>query len=693
MKRFLLLFLTWITIPCRSAIVFWDGGGGDSSWNNAFNWSADILPGIADDVVMDNSLITGDYTVVLPGGRDSIIIRSLVISPSGGSRITLIISPSSIADTILYMTAPGYSLLLNNGAVLRNLSGPPPGASIVVADSFRINNGGHYIHNTTRANAGIVSRLSTGSGTESGIFEFDVPSVTGSYTVSLSDRTYGTLVFSSFASGDTVSYVGTGSNQLNILGDLRINKRTEWRNNLSSQVIVHGNYWQADSSVLDIRGSAATSLVTIKGNITCQGTIKRSGAGARVVELNGIINQDISIAGSISDSVALRINNTNGITLTQPLNISYQLQLVNGKIRTSATNILTLTDNASYTGGSASSFVEGPMRKMGDDDFDFPIGKGEIYAPIGISGTAANISDEFVAEYKRENPQTAPGLGNSLSPGIDHISYVEYWSLIASPGVSGTVKLTATAYSFARVLNNLLVARFGGGQWNNEGSSSFVAGPSSPPYSTGSFTSSGAVNTFGFFTIAAVDDEVVNPLPVQLIRFEARTINSLHTILHWELADGYHVDKFELERAGGDRRFERLTTMKGNAGGPFYSYEDEHLLRGINYYRLKITDVNGGTSYSRVVPVWNNAQGLYLVPISPQLVRSTIVIDVVSSIQQPASILLVDMEGRVRRKLEQQFMPGNNQVNLSADGLHRGVYMVLGISARGKTNLLRFIKE
>src|SRR5262245_37825962 len=35
------------TVP---ATVNWDGGGGDTDWNNRFNWDTNTLPGAGDDV-------------------------------------------------------------------------------------------------------------------------------------------------------------------------------------------------------------------------------------------------------------------------------------------------------------------------------------------------------------------------------------------------------------------------------------------------------------------------------------------------------------------------------------------------------------------------------------------------------------------------------------------------------------------
>src|SRR4051794_33180327 len=42
--------------------VTWDGGGGNSDWNNPLNWDTDQSPGSQDTVVID---LTGTFTVAL----------------------------------------------------------------------------------------------------------------------------------------------------------------------------------------------------------------------------------------------------------------------------------------------------------------------------------------------------------------------------------------------------------------------------------------------------------------------------------------------------------------------------------------------------------------------------------------------------------------------------------------------------
>ena len=56
------------TVP--TATITWDGGGGNFDWGTAANWAGDVLPGAADDVVIDFG--ANDFTVVHLAGSTSI---------------------------------------------------------------------------------------------------------------------------------------------------------------------------------------------------------------------------------------------------------------------------------------------------------------------------------------------------------------------------------------------------------------------------------------------------------------------------------------------------------------------------------------------------------------------------------------------------------------------------------------------
>ncbi len=81
---------SWIGLdPLESrqllAFVLWDGGGGDSNWNNPLNWSGDTLPGAADNVLIDTP---GHPTIHRASGASDTIASLWTLNPldiSGGS--------------------------------------------------------------------------------------------------------------------------------------------------------------------------------------------------------------------------------------------------------------------------------------------------------------------------------------------------------------------------------------------------------------------------------------------------------------------------------------------------------------------------------------------------------------------------------------------------------------------------------
>ena len=139
------------------------------------------------------------------------------------------------------------------------------------------------------------------------------------------------------------------------------------------------------------------------------------------VAFSGANQQTISSTGFFG----LHLNNSgNGATLVGPSSVEGELVLDNGIIHTQSNDLLTLFDNATTSGGSASSYVDGPMKKTGNEAFVFPVGKDGQWHRIGIS--SINDQDtEFTAEYL-VGDHIADDL---LAPGVIAISDIEYWRL------------------------------------------------------------------------------------------------------------------------------------------------------------------------------------------------------------------------------------------------------------------------
>jgi hypothetical protein len=681
------LIAVLITILLKTTIAYtqkaWDGEGGDGQWNTATNWVGNIVPSTTDDVLLDNSFVSTGYIVQLPAGNTAVTIRSVTISPSSSNIIELTLPTTNTAIPGFSCIGAMYGLVIHSGGIFKNSSGASTGTPVNISDSIRINNGGLYIHNTSRAHAANVTVLSREAGTEMGTFEFDVPGGSG-YTVSITGRVYGKLVLSANAAGGTKSYTSTGSTTVNINGEFRLNPGVNYSLNFSGGFIIHREFYH-HGNLFDVSGGLHSNLISIRKNIDQSGIITESGTGSPVIEFSGSVNQSISITGSITGNIALRINNSSGITLQTPLLVSNKIELINGRVKTSSSNMLVVQDNAICSGGSSNSFIDGPMRKIGDDDFDFPIGKGADYAPISISGTGGGMTDEFKAEYFLGNPVVLFG-GSIEDPPIIRVSKLEYWQLDQTVGASSkNITLSVRTYSHATLLEKLVVSRWDdlADIWKSEGNFSFSG------IATGTVTSN-AVHLFGTITLSStVVDQ--NPLPSVVTVLNAKT-ESEHAILSWQINPQMQPVSFEVLKSADSRNFVAITKISYLDSRLKYQFRERLLTTGIYYYRLKVIDKNGVVSLSNLVPVFYEKKKMSLVSCLPSVTRSTTTLFIYASENLCLQLNILNVEARIVQKIPITVSRGTSSFKLDLSHLAAGVYYISGMTNNRKSNIIQLIK-
>ncbi len=97
-----------------------------------------------------------------------------------------------------------------------------------------------------------------------------------------------------------------------------------------------------------------------------------------------------AIGGSVVTTFYnLAINNSNNITLNRAANVSNYLSMVNGRLITTNTNVLTCYSTANANLGSTSTYVDGPMvhtiATSATVSKTYPIGKAGSYRPAVIT--------------------------------------------------------------------------------------------------------------------------------------------------------------------------------------------------------------------------------------------------------------------------------------------------------------------
>ena len=190
--------------------------------------------------------------------------------------------------------------------------------------------------------------------------------------------------------------------------------------------------------------------VEVRGNVVFNAGTFDAGTGAgAIVEFNGTAGaQTISGTGSFTVGNAFNhviMNNTNGLTLSRPVEIDGNLTFTSGIITTSLANILTVDNSAettAVTGYSSSNYVDGPMRKLINnvDNFIFPVGDASRYGRVEVINTATTGVQYWEAQYYDANPHAS--MDTSLrEAGLEMVSGNEYWRIKNVNSDSSHVKI------------------------------------------------------------------------------------------------------------------------------------------------------------------------------------------------------------------------------------------------------------
>jgi hypothetical protein len=433
------------------------------------------------------------------------------------------------------------------------------------------------------------------------------------------------------------------------------------------------------------------AIISVKGHINNNGTITTYGPAGTTSNfmISGSLPQNLSNSGIFSGNTLLfSMNNPSGLTLHSPLILPGNANLLYGKIKTTPANILCLKDNSTCAGGSSESFVDGPLQKTGDEGFLFPVGEGNEYAPIGISGSA-DPAETFIARYERGNPRIVFGP-NYENPPINHMSVLEWWTLDRLVGINPrTVSLYARTYSNATQLSDLSILCWDGSLWQNEGNSAY-AGISIGFVTSeviSNFSPGGTATAFTFGSRNAF----TNPLPLRLLSIEVIRESKRHVNIKWQMAESCDSSiRFEVQKliAG---TFISIGTVSGN-NQQKYSLKDDAVVNGLNLYRLKWTEPIGTTHYSHSIKIAMTEQEAAQLSLIKTIIDNEIKVHINSDFGSPVELILVDMRGNIIGRAKFQQARKGETIRMTVDRIFPGLYLLYGLSGHKVTNLLRVIK-
>ena len=136
-------------------------------------------------------------------------------------------------------------------------------------------------------------------------------------------------------------------------------------------------------------------------------------------------------------------------------------------------------------------------------------------------------------------------------------------------------------------------------------------------------------------------------LPSQLLSFEAVKQNGI-VLLQWRVTNEMNVKDYQVERSADGKDYIPIGKVaavnKNNITS--YSFNDNASFPGVNYYRLKVVDRDGKSSYSYIVLV-NDRAGHTGFTIFPNPVSDKVAIGFGTTVKGHAVVSVTDVQGRL----------------------------------------------
>lgn len=443
--------------------------------------------------------------------------------------------------------------------------------------------------------------------------------------------------------------------------------------------------------------SGSVTSVQVRGDFTLTGS-------------GNVTNGEIIMNGSNPQAVLglgsgtiqnFQIDNSSsaGVTLNRALSARGTLTLTNGRLNTSATNIMSCTGTS---GGSPTAYVNGPLQigQVGTATAsypkNYPVGDGSVYRPFQIT-TGPNANAVQRVRLVNSSPLNA---GATPGSGLSAISAFRYWELTNDDGTAAGTQAgdqVVLGYELNPVddgINNLspyplrVAAR-----------SAPLAGPFSPYDGTdiASFLGVRGVQSntsltagLRFYTLGSVSASDA-PLPVELISFTGVSSRA-GVVLSWETASeresaGFVINRRIVGIGSGEWQviddYTRNPNLraKNSLNGAKYTYTDASDLPAgtVLEYRLdevsfsgaieRLREVRVETRFSTVVTDFALEQN-YPNPFNPttsipyQLKeRAKVTLDIYNTLGQKVATVVDAVQER-----------GNYAVNFNAASLASGMY-------------------
>jgi len=191
------------------------------------------------------------------------------------------------------------------------------------------------------------------------------------------------------------------------------------------------------------------------------------------------------------------------------------------------------------------------------------------------------------------------------------------------------------------------------------------------------------------------DEFISGPLALTVEYFKGKVVNGQH-LLNWKASCTSGYVTFSIERSMNGMDFvaiESIVATRARCALPFdFLYAKP--LNGKNYYRLKMTEVDGKAVYSSIISLLNTRKSLEITRFTPTIVQAEeSSLTVYSMLHTPAVVVISGTEGRIILRQNITLQEGTNQVRIGLKNVPAGIFQLSVYSTGARAETIRFIKK
>jgi len=188
-------------------------------------------------------------------------------------------------------------------------------------------------------------------------------------------------------------------------------------------------------------------------------------------------------------------------------------------------------------------------------------------------------------------------------------------------------------------------------------------------------------------TATTIVSSAATPVPVKLEYFSVNKKDNSNQ-LNWKASCTYGNAAFAIERSDDGIHFKSIGNITATALRcqlPF-NFMDNNPVVGKNYYRLKISDADGKSFYSKTLVVGNGKAGVEITAV----VNNNVYL--YCNKQQTVTIKVIAADGTVLANQKQPLAAGNSNFVLPVVPNAKGIYTLIVFTNNGEIITKRFVK-